>query len=229
MIITFILGDNKTKHLISVDEKTGIQAIYRKESKVKRGRIKKKEYEYVRNGTTSLIAAQDVSTGELICGYLGTTRKEPDFLAFCQQTVKLFPKKDEIIFLADQLNIHKSASLVEWIAQEIGFKEDLGKKGMKGILKSMKSRMLFLEKEEHRIRFVYTPKHCSWLNPIENWFAKLQRQVITGGNFASVNDLEDKIKNYIKYYNCCLLKPLKWKFKGFTKNRVLEDSIYSKT
>lgn len=128
LIIASISGVYKKSHLISVDEKTGIQAIYRKQSSMKTGKIKRLEYEYVRNGTTSLIAAQDVSTGEMICGYLGTTRKEPDFLAFCQQTEKLFAKEDGIIFLADQLNIHKSVSLVKWIAGEIGFEGDLGKK-----------------------------------------------------------------------------------------------------
>ena len=212
--------------MISVDEKTGIQALYRKEAPMRKGKIKRKEYEYKRNGTTTLIAAQDVSTGELIYGQLGPTRKEEDFLKFCQQTVALFPKTDEIIFIADQLNTHKSASLVEWIAAEIGYKNDLGVKGEKGILRRMDSRMDFLEMKEHRIRFAYTPKHCSWLNPIENWFGKLQRHVITGGVFSSVEQLESKIRAYIKYYNECMLKPLKWKFKGFKKDKILEDSIY---
>lgn len=215
----------KCRHVISVDEKTGIQALYRKEVSMKKGRIKRKEYEYKRNGTTTLIAAQSVSTGELIYGHLGATRNEKDFLKFSQQTVALFPKTNRVIFIADQLNTHKSASLVEWIAEEIGYKKDLGTKGKEGILKSMDSRMSFLEKKNHRIRFVYTPKHCSWLNPIENWFGKLQRHVITSGVFSSVEELESKIRDYIEYYNQCMLKPLKWKFKGFKKNKILEYSI----
>ena len=214
--------------MLSVDEKTGIQALYRKEAKMKKGSVKKREYEYKRNGTTTLIAAQDVSTGKIVTGNLGPTRTEQDFLKFCQQTVALYPKEDEVIFLADQLNTHQSASLVEWIAKQIDYKESLGKKGQRGILKSMASRMIFLENKEHRIRFVYTPKHCSWLNPIENWFGKLQRHVITGGVFASVQELETKIKDYISYYNRCMLKPLKWKFKGFTKNKILENSVCQK-
>lgn len=225
LIISSISGINKRKHLISVDEKSGIQAIYRKELPMKKGQLKRKEYEYKRNGTTTLIAAQDVRTGKLIHGHLGPTRNEEDFLKFCQQVSKLFSKSDKVIFLADQLNTHQSASLVEWIAEEIKYKTDLGKKGERGILKSMKTRMLFLEEKNHRIRFVYTPKHCSWLNPIENWFGKLQRHVITGGVFSSIEELESKIRDYISYYNRCLLKPLKWKFKGFIKNRPLENDI----
>lgn len=229
LIISSIRGDYKNIHLLSVDEKTGIQALERKEALMKVGQIKKQEYEYKRNGTTTLIAAQNVSDGEMVKIHLGQTRDENDFLEFCKQTVALFPKEDKVIFLADQLNTHKSASLVEWIANETGFKGDLGKKERRGILKSMTTRMVFLEKEEHRIRFVYTPKHCSWLNPIENWFGKLQRHIITGGIFSSVSELECKIRNYVRYYNQCMLKPLKWKFKGFTKGKILQNINMPKT
>ena len=229
LIIGSISGIYKRTHLISVDEKSGIQAIYRKEIPMKKGQLKRKEYEYERNGTTTLIAAQNVSTGKLIHGHLGPTRTEEDFLKFCQQVTKLFCKSEKVIFLADQLNTHQSASLVEWIAKEMNYEADLGKKGIRGILKSMKSRMLFLEDKNHRIRFVYTPKHCSWLNPIENWFGKLQRHVITGGVNSSIEELQNKIKHYITYYNKCLSKPLKWKFKGFTKNKELDPGLYHKT
>lgn len=196
---------------------------------MRKGKVKRRESEYKRNGTTTLIAAQDVGDGKVVHAHLGPSREEADFLISCQQTVACYPKEDEVVILADQLNIHKSAALVEWIASEIGYEGDLGKKGRKGILKSMESRMAFLEKEDHRIRFVFTPKHCSWLNPVENWFGKLQRHVITGGVFSSVEELESKIREYVQYYNQCLLKPLKWKFKGFTKNKILESHIVAKT
>jgi hypothetical protein len=61
------------------------------------------------------------------------------------------------------------------------------------------------------------------LNPVENWFAKLQRHVIQNGNFSSVKELESKIVDYIKFYNRCLAKPLKWKFKGFAKASALAN------
>jgi len=212
-------------HLFSIDEKSGIQALNRKESPMEVGKDKRQEFEYERNGTTTLIAAQNVKTGEMAETHLGPTRTEEDFLNFCKKITGAVSKEDEIIFLADQLNTHKSASLVKWIAKEIGFKGYLGEKGKSGILKSMESRRIFLETPMHRIRFLYTPKHCSWLNPIENWFSKLQRHVITGGVFPSLDDLKNKIKNYIEYYNKCMLKPMKWKFKGFSKSKILVDSI----
>ncbi len=64
------------------------------------------------------------------------------------------------------------------------------------------------------------------LNPVENWFAKPQRHVIQNGNFSSVNALEKKIESYISFYNRCLIKPLKWKFKGFIKAKELKNLNY---
>lgn len=211
-------------HLISVDEKTGIQALERiaPDQPMQKGKPRRLECEYTRHGTTCLMAAIDVGRGKLINHRLHPTRKEDDFVIFIKQTVDPIPRQDQIIILADQLNIHQSESLVKWIAQQINFKEDLGLKGRKGILKSMKTRKNFLETPEHRIRFVFTPKHCSWLNPIENWFGKLQRHVIKYGHFSSVKELENKIENYIEFYNRCLVKPLKWKFKGFIKAQKLK-------
>ena len=78
----------------------------------------------------------------------------------------------------------------------------------------METRKNFLERDFHRVQFLFTPKHCSWLNPIENWFAKLQRHVIRNGNFSSVEELEKHIIQYIDFYNDALSKPLKWTFKG---------------
>lgn len=219
------------RHVLSVDEKTSIQALHRIEDRGpdSKGRGKRKEFEYVRNGTTGLMAAIDVGKGNIVQQMLHPTHTEQDFAAFIQMTVPLFPAQDEVIILADQLNTHLSETLVQYVAKQIGFHKELGIKGKKGILKNMESRKNFLENPEHRIRFVFTPKHCSWLNPIENWFGKLQCHVITNGNFSSVKELNDKIKAYINYYNQCLIKPLKWKFKGFVKGTPLKNIKLSKT
>lgn len=213
--------EHPNTHLVSVDEKTGIQALQRihEGQPMRVGCARRIEYEYERKGTMCLMAAINVGKGQISHYRLHPTRTEQDFLLFIQQTVTHFPKKDKVILMADQLNTHLSASLVKWIASETGFKGDLGKKNCQGILKNIASRKAFLEDATHRIRFVYTPKHCSWLNPIENWFAKLQRHVIQHGNFESVENLCDKIVRYIDFYNQCLAKPFHWKFKGFDKTK----------
>lgn len=231
LIMEAIRGQYAGRHLISVDEKTGIQALERiaADQPLRAGQPRRLEYEYERHGTTCLMAATDVAQGNIMHHRLHPTRTEEDFLLFVKGIAAQLPQHEEIVLLADQLNTHLSASLVEWIAQQIGFQGDLGKKNYRGILKNQLSRKAFLENPEHRVRFVYTPKHCSWMNPIENWFGKLQRHVIRYGNFASVTALENNIDAYIAYYNDCLAKPLKWKFEGFVKSMKNSENNCTKT
>lgn len=175
------------------------------------GKLKRVESEYIRNGTTCLIASRDIKTGRLNAHTLGQTRKEGDFLAHVKEIAATGPGKEHII-ICDQLNTHKSASLVKWVASVCCVSDNLGIKGKEGALKSQKSRMAFLEDEGHRIRFFYTPKHCSWMNQIENWFAILERKVIKHGEFISVESLEKQITDFIRYYNNILSKPINWTF-----------------
>ena len=205
---------NSELNVSSSDEKTGIQALYHlKVEAMKPGRDQRKDPEYKRNGTTTLIASRDVKTGKINAFSLGKTRKEEDFLEHVKEIVATDPTGEHVI-ICDQLNTHKSVSLVEWVAGQIGFIGELGVKKVSGILKSMDSRMAFLENKGHRIRFLYTPKHCSWMNQIENWFGVLHSKVISRGEFCSVGKLEDKIKVFIMYYNSCMVRPMNWKSEG---------------
>lgn len=198
----------------SSDEKTGVQALsHIKTSAIKPGQPARKDCEYTRNGTTCLIAAKDICTGKISAYSQGETRTESDYLQHVKKIVATKPEAKHVI-ICDQLNTHKSVSLVTWIAQTIGDTKDLGKKARYGILKSQKSRMEYLENKNHRVRFLYTPKHCSWMNQIENWFGLLQQKVINNGEFESVNKLENDIENFIQYYNSYLAKPFNWKFNG---------------
>ncbi len=66
----------------------------------------------------------------------------------------------------------------------------------------------------HRIRFVYLPKHSSWLNPIETVFGVINRKVIRRGNFTSVTDLEQKLSRFISDYNQTMAHPFHWTYTG---------------
>lgn len=200
-------------NVISTDEKTGIQAVERKITQMKPGQVERLDSEYIRHGTQCLISNLEVATGKIIAPSISATRTEADFLAHIQETVKR-DEKGEWIFIVDQLNTHQSASLVEWVAMMIHYQGNLGKKGESGILKSMKTRAEFLQDSTHRIRFVYTPKHASWLNQIECWFSILVRRLLKRSSFSSTKELKQRILEFIDYFNQTMAKPFKWTYKG---------------
>lgn len=205
-------------HTVSVDEKTGIQALEREaETKpMQPGQVERREYNYERHGTTCLFGNLNVTTGEIIAPMLHETRKEKDFVSNIENVIATDPDAGWI-FVLDNLNTHQSEMLVILVATLLGI-TCLGVKGKSGVLKSQATRRAFLEDTSHRIRFVYTPKHCSWLNQIENWFSGLSRRVLARGNFRSVDELKTKILNYIEFYNKNA-KPMKWKYDAMNQNK----------
>jgi transposase len=202
-------------HTISVDEMTGIQALERIAATrpLKPGQSERREFEYTRHGTLTLIGNFHVVTGELLAPSLGPTRTEADFANHIEQTMQLEPQAG-YVFVVDNLNIHCSATLVEQVARLCGISDDLGQKGKRGILQSQKSRQEFLSDLSHRIRFVYTPKHSSWLNQIEIVFGVIMRKVVRRGNFTSVADLRSKLLAFIAYFNQVFARPFKWTYTG---------------
>lgn len=198
-----------------MDEKTGIQALERiaATKPMRQGQEERREFEYKRHGTQCLIGNFEVATGQVIAPTVQATRTEEDFVDHIARTVATDPEASWI-FVADNLTIHCTESLVQFVAQACGIAADLGKKGRRGILKSVATRKVFLMDPSHRIRFVYVPKHTSWLNQIEIWFSILVRRVLKRGNFKSVADLRDKILAFIDYFNRTLARPFKWTFTG---------------
>ena len=142
-------------HVISTDDKTGIQALERAAPTLpmKPGLVERPEYEYLRHGTQCLIANFDVATGRVVAPTIGPSRTEEDFAGHIAHTIATDPAAPWL-FIVDQLNMHKSEALVRLGASTCGIEEDLGEKEQRGILQSMQTRAAFLSEVSHHIRFL---------------------------------------------------------------------------
>jgi hypothetical protein len=203
-------------HTVCVDEKTGIQALepIAPTKPMRPGMPERREFEYRRHGTQCLTANFEVATGAILAPTVGATRDEADFAAHIGRTVATDAEAGWI-FVADNLTTHCSATLVLLIAGLCGIEaESLGKKGKSGVLESVATRKAFLTDVSHRVRFVYTPKHTSWLNQVEIWFSVLTRRALRRGRFRSKAELRARILEFIDYYNRTQAKPYKWTYAG---------------
>ncbi|MGA1138283.1 MAG: IS630 family transposase, partial [bacterium] len=214
--LTAIERAESGERTISTDEMTGIQALERTQFDLpmQPGKPVRREFEYIRHGTQSLIASIDVVNGKLIAPSIGDSRTEKDFEAHIRGVIATDPEAPKWHVVCDRLNTHQSESLVRYVASLEAEEVDLGVKGKSGILKSMASRAEFLQNSEHRVVFHYTPKHCSWLNQIEIWFSILMRKLLRRESFRSTKHLKQRILMFIEYFNKTMAKPFKWTYQG---------------
>lgn len=221
-----LLKKNCNTYIICLDEKTGIQALNHPHegSPTSKGKLKRIEFEYKRNGTIDLLAARSVHDGKIIAHQLSETHNSIDFLNLVKSVMEKIPAGARVVFIADQYSTHLSEDLVRWVAEKVDFKGDLGKKGKKGILKNKKSRLAFLESACFPIRFIYTPKHCSWLNQIETWFGFLQRNLLKDLSCNNVNELKCLINDYINVFNQFWAKSFNWKFNGYKESKLYNNT-----
>lgn len=174
--------------VLCVDEKPGIQALERKHPSrpATRGAAGRYEFEYVRHGTKTLIAALDVHSGKVF-GQVRDGRKAQDLVEFMEALAKRYPEGD-VYVVWDNLNIHYDGKAERWLE--------------------------FNRRHGERFHFVYTPLHASWVNQIEIWFSILQRRVLRHGSFRSRDELTWRIHGFIGRYNRLDARPFRWKFRG---------------
>lgn len=166
--------DEEMVHTLSYDEKPGIQAIATVAPDLPptpENGVIKRDGEYKRLGTLSLLAAIDLLTGEAI-PLVRDTHKSADFIYFLKMLDSKYPKGDKIRLILDNHTIHTSRETRAYLSATAG-----------------------------RFEFVFTPKHGSWLNMIEGFFGKMTKQMLRGIRVKSKFELRDRIYKYFEEIN----------------------------
>lgn len=164
-------------HTLSYDEKPGIQALNTTSADrppvpdTDRNSTVCRDYEYIRLGTLSLLAAIDLLTGEAI-PLVSATHKSSDFVRFLKMLDEKYPAGDKVRIILDNHSAHTSRETQEYLNTVPG-----------------------------RFEFVFTPTHGSWLNMVEGFFSKLTKQMLGGIRVSGKEELEKRIYQYFDEIN----------------------------
>lgn len=175
--------------VLSIDEKTGMQALERRfpDRPPARGRRRRREFEYTRHGTQSLLCAFEVHRGRVVAA-CGATRTGADLVRFMDTVAAQYPT-GPVHVIWDCLNIHFDGTEQRWTA--------------------------FNARHGQRFVFHYTPKHASWVNQVELFFSILQRQCLRDASFHSIEELRTAVLAFIAAWNRDRAHPFRWTFTGY--------------
>ena len=128
-----------------------------------------------------------------VVGKTAARHTSQEFVAFLAAVIAHQPRGQELPLIADNLSAHKTPRVKQFLATH------------------------------PKVHLHYTPTYCSWLNQIENWFARIEREVIARGVFTSVKNLARKLIRYIGHYNHAP-KPIKWTYRD-PSHRISVDTV----
>ena len=170
-VVGLYLAPPQNAVVLSVDEKTSIQALDRTQPRLpmKPHQIERLSHEYKRNGTASLLAALEVHSGQIRAQTIRRNNSDT-FIRFLRRLLQAYPEL-ELYVIVDNGSSHTSKKTRTWVARQ------------------------------KRLHLAFTPTHASWLNQIEIWFGILTRKVVRRGIFASRQELVAKIMSFIESYN----------------------------
>ena len=167
--------DGHMTHTLSYDEKPGIQAVankYPDYNPTAENGFVRRDYEYVRLGTLSLLAGIDLLTGEAV-PLVSESHKSSDFIRFLKILNEKYPEGDTIRLILDNHSAHTSKE----------------------------TKLYLATLPEDRFVFVFTPTHASWLNMIESFFSKMTKQMLKGIRVHTKEELSERIYSYFKEIN----------------------------
>ena len=172
-VVGLYLKPPKNAIILCVDEKTQIQAMEREQPILPlfRNVPERQSSDYIRHGTTTLFAALDYLSGNII-GECSERHRSEDYIRFLKKLDKVCSKRKVLHIITDNLSAHKTKAVYE-----------------------------YLETRPKRFVLHFIPTHSSWLNLVERWFAEITNKRIRRGNFESVPELIRAIKDYIKTWN----------------------------
>lgn len=188
-IVKLYIDPPQGETLLSIDEKTGMQALSRARAMkaVEPGKEARQDFEYRRNGTRCLFGCFNVKTGEVL-GRCSETRKREDFFSFMDLVARRYPR-GQVHVVLDNLNTHLDTRRGDYVTQ-------------------------WNRRHGGRFLFHYTPTHGSWLNQIELWFGIVTRRILRYGQFASTNALVAAIEAFIEEWNVKEAHPFRWTYDG---------------
>jgi putative transposase len=166
--------------VLSVDEKTQVQALQRTQPVLPMGLgyVEGVTHDYVRHGTTTLFAALDVATGEVLTRCKPRHRHQ-EFLSFLRQIDASVPEDLDVHLIIDNYATHKHPKVRAWLGRR------------------------------PRYHVHFTPTYASWLNQVERWFGLITQQAIRRGSFSSVRELVRNIEHFVQHYNV-QTRPFVW-------------------
>jgi transposase len=196
-IIGLYLNPPQHAAVFCVDEKTAIQALDRLDPvlPLSPGRAERHGFEYYRHGTLSLYAAYAALNVKTgrVEGKTAKRHASADFIAFLTELAGKTKGAREIHIVLDNLSAHKTQAVEDFLSRN------------------------------PKVRFHFTPTYSSWLNQVEIWFAKIERDVIARGVFTSVADLRRKLMKYIRTY-ALHAQPIRWTYTD-PKRRIATKRI----
>lgn len=190
-VVSLYIDPPKDAVILSINEKTGMQATGRKNETQRSitGRPGRYEYEYIRHGTLSIFSSFDIKTGE-VYSECNPTRTGSDLATFMENVANKYEDASRIIVIWDNLNIHYDGKDNRWTN--------------------------FNQRHDGKFEFHYTPNHASWVNQVEIFFSILPKRALKHGSICSQDDLKEQVMAFIKRWNEKDGHPFNWTFRGYS-------------